>query len=277
MTDAQLEDIIARGVPGTPMPAFAQAAGGDLTAAQVRILAEGLRTTWRTAPASGPLPRYRADDAAGDPARGREVFQSYCARCHGDDGAGGARGGSVVDEAFLSLTSDQALRTTIIAGRSDLGTPGWKDYAPGAAIDDQQISDVVAWLTSHRGHHDVQHACFFGGALLFWWPVVGVWPSRPMWPRWSIIPYLVSADLINTAQSAILSFSSSLLYPSYAHVIRPEGFTALNDQMLAGVIMWVPGSIAFLLPAIALTVQLFERTQTAPPGVRLTAVASGSS
>jgi len=125
--------------------------------------------------------------------------------------------------------------------------------------------------------HDVQHACFFGGALLFWWPVVGVWPSRPMWPRWSIIPYLVSADLINTAQSAILSFSSSLLYPSYAHVIRPEGFTALNDQMLAGVIMWVPGSIAFLLPAIALTVQLFERTQTAPPGVRLTAVASGSS
>ena len=82
---------------------------------------------------------------------------------------------------------------------------------------------------------------------------------------------------LNTAQSAILSFSSSLLYPSYAHVIRPEGFTALNDQMLAGVIMWVPGSIAFLLPAIALTVQLFERTQTAPPGVRLTAVASGSS
>jgi mono/diheme cytochrome c family protein len=154
VTDAQLEDIIARGVPGTPMPAFAQAAGGDLTAAQVRILAEGLRTTWRTAPASGPLPRYRADDAAGDPARGREVFQSYCARCHGDDGAGGARGGSVVDEAFLSLTSDQALRTTIIAGRSDLGTPGWKDYAPGAAIDDQQISDVVAWLTSHRGHHE---------------------------------------------------------------------------------------------------------------------------
>jgi mono/diheme cytochrome c family protein len=154
MTDAQLEDIIARGVPGTPMPAFAQAAGGDLTAAQVRILADGLRMTWRTAPASGPLPRYRSDDAAGDPARGREVFQSYCARCHGDDGAGGARGGSVVDEAFLSLTSDQALRTTIIAGRSDLGTPGWKDYAPGAAIDDQQISDVVAWLTSHRGHHE---------------------------------------------------------------------------------------------------------------------------
>jgi mono/diheme cytochrome c family protein len=154
VTDAQLEDVIARGVAGTPMPAFAQAAGGDLTAEQVRIVATGLRRTWGKAPVAGPLPRYRADDATGDSARGREVFQSYCARCHGDDGAGGARAGSVVDEAFLSLTSDQALRTTIIAGRSDLGTPGWKDYAPGAAMSDQQISEVVAWLTSHRGQHE---------------------------------------------------------------------------------------------------------------------------
>jgi cytochrome c oxidase assembly factor CtaG len=94
--------------------------------------------------------------------------------------------------------------------------------------------------------------------LLFWCPVVGVWPSRPVWPRWTVIPYLVSADLINTAQSAILTFSSRLLYPSYAHAIRPEGFSALDDQMLAGVIMWVPGSIAFLLPAIMLTLQLVE-------------------
>jgi putative membrane protein len=111
--------------------------------------------------------------------------------------------------------------------------------------------------------HDVQHECFFVGALLFWWPVVGVWPSRSPWARWTMIPYLVSADLINTAQSAILSFSSRLLYPTYATVFHPPGFSAMADQALAGVIMWVPGSIAFLLPAIVLSMRIFERQSPA--------------
>jgi cytochrome c oxidase assembly factor CtaG len=106
--------------------------------------------------------------------------------------------------------------------------------------------------------HDVQHACFFTAALLFWWPIVQVWPARPVWPRWALIPYLVSADLINTAQSAVLSFSSHLLYPSYAHTSALLGLSPMDDQALAGVIMWVPGSIAFLVPAIVLTIRLCE-------------------
>jgi len=110
--------------------------------------------------------------------------------------------------------------------------------------------------------HDVQHECFFVGALLFWWPVVDVWPSRSPWARWAMIPYLVSADLINTAQSAILSFSSQLLYPSYASVFHPAGFSPMADQALAGVVMWVPGSIAFLVPAIVLSMQIFDRPTT---------------
>jgi mono/diheme cytochrome c family protein len=152
--DARLHEVIARGVPGTPMPAFARAAGGDLTAEQVRILVEGLKQAWGRSEREGTLPRYIADDLTADPARGREVFRSTCARCHGEDGSGGRGAGSVVDEAFLALTSDQALRTAVIAGRPDLGTPGWKDYVAGAPMTDQQISDVVAWLTSHRGPHE---------------------------------------------------------------------------------------------------------------------------
>src|SRR5262249_4483245 len=106
--------------------------------------------------------------------------------------------------------------------------------------------------------HDIQHACFFTAALLFWWPIVEVWPARAVWPRWAMIPYLVSADLINTAQSAILSLSTHVLYPSYAHAAAATGLSPLDDQALAGAIMWVPGSIAFLVPAIALTVGLFD-------------------
>jgi cytochrome c oxidase assembly factor CtaG len=106
--------------------------------------------------------------------------------------------------------------------------------------------------------HAVQHACFFSAAMAFWWPVVRVWPSEAMWPRWLMIPYLVAADLLNTGLSALLTFSSYVLYPHYASVPRVTALSALEDQALAGVIMWVPGSIAFLLPAVVLVVHLFQ-------------------
>jgi cytochrome c oxidase cbb3-type subunit 3/ubiquinol-cytochrome c reductase cytochrome c subunit len=55
-----------------------------------------------------------------------------------------------VDTAYLALVSDQALRTTVIAGRIDLGMPDWRAYIPGQPLSAQQISDVVAWLVSQR-------------------------------------------------------------------------------------------------------------------------------
>jgi cytochrome c oxidase assembly factor CtaG/polyferredoxin len=105
-------------------------------------------------------------------------------------------------------------------------------------------------LTLHsNAWHEVEHACFLLSALLFWWPVVQPWPSRPQWPRWTMIPYLLLADIQNTVLSAFLSFSDRVLYPTYDTVPHFAGMTALSDQHLAGAIMWVPGSIAYLVPA----------------------------
>ncbi len=98
--------------------------------------------------------------------------------------------------------------------------------------------------------HRVEHACFFGAALLFWWPVV-----RARRPRWALIPCLLLADLQNTALSALLVFSDRVLYPSYATAPRLFGLAALDDQISAGVIMWVPGSLVFLGPALVLCVR----------------------
>lgn len=114
-----------------------------------------------------------------------------------------------------------------------------------------------------EGWHNLQHACFFTAALLFWWPVVGVWPSEPVWPRWTMIPYLIGADVVNTALSAALSFSGHVLYPTYESVPRVTSLSPLDDQALAGVLMWIPGSIAFLLPAVLLTMRLFDVETTA--------------
>jgi cytochrome c oxidase assembly factor CtaG len=109
-----------------------------------------------------------------------------------------------------------------------------------------------------EGWHYARHACFLATALAFWWPVVQPWPSRPVVPPWGIVLYLALADLQNTVLSAWLVFAERLIYPSYATVSRPWGISALNDQMAAGAIMWVPGSIAFLLPVAWLVGQLLS-------------------
>ena len=96
--------------------------------------------------------------------------------------------------------------------------------------------------------HQIEHICFLLTALLFWWPVVQPWPSTPIWPRWAIVPYLLLADIQNTLFSALFTFSERLLYPAYATVPGLWGVSALDDQATAGAIMWVPGSVAFLIP-----------------------------
>jgi cytochrome c oxidase cbb3-type subunit III len=144
----KLRDVIAKGVPGTAMPAFSQNAGGQLTDQQVSILADQMEARW-----SQPrdfvgvaLPPYSAE--LGDPTRGESVFQRDCSKCHGEHGVGG----SITDPAFLSLVSDQSLRTAVLTGRADRGMPDWRSHSPGPAMTAQEISDVVAWLSAHRVH-----------------------------------------------------------------------------------------------------------------------------
>src|SRR4029077_5796578 len=108
----------------------------------------------------------------------------------------------------------------------------------------------------------VQHVCFLNTALLFWWPVVQPWPSRPRWPRWTMLLYLLLADIQNTALAALLMFSERVLYPTYAAVPRLWGILALDDQAAAGAIMWVPGSVIFLIPVGALAMRLLDPPRT---------------
>jgi cytochrome c oxidase cbb3-type subunit 3 len=153
-----LRQMIAQGVPGTAAPAFAQQIGGPLTDKQIDILIEGMRSRWGKTEnfQNVALPPYSIRDAnakgsgAGEPQRGAAAYQKYCAQCHGKDGSGGPKGGSVVNPAYLALVSDQALRTAVIVGRSDLGMPDWRVNISGQPMSAQEISDVVAWLASHR-------------------------------------------------------------------------------------------------------------------------------
>jgi cytochrome c oxidase assembly factor CtaG len=106
--------------------------------------------------------------------------------------------------------------------------------------------------------HEVQHACFLGAALAFWWSVLRPWPGRPLVPRGAIMLYIILADLQNTVLCAWLVFAERLIYPAYAKVSPLWGVAALDDQAAAGAIMWVSGSIAFLLPIVWIVSQMLS-------------------
>jgi cytochrome c oxidase assembly factor CtaG/ferredoxin len=106
------------------------------------------------------------------------------------------------------------------------------------------------------GWHYVQHGCFLITALLFWYPVIRPYPSRPRWSLWLLIPYLILADVQNTLLSAVLTFADQPLYSYYVDRPRLGNLSPLEDQAAAGVLMWVPGSLAFLLPLLVVGVRL---------------------
>ena len=103
--------------------------------------------------------------------------------------------------------------------------------------------------------HDFEHLCFFATSVLFWWVVLGPWPAQARWPRWAMIPYLLSADVLNTVLSATLTFAGKVLYPSYAEAPRVCFLSPLKDQVAAGAEMWVLNSLVFLIPAVAIAMR----------------------
>ena len=124
-------------------------------------------------------------------------------------------------------------------------------------------------LSGERWHF-IEHTAFIAAALLFWYPVVRPYPSRPAWSPWLLFPYLLLADVQNTVLAAWLTFSSRVIYPHYENGPRIAGLSALDDQSAAGVIMWVPGSIAFLLPLFIIGLKLMRGTSPNANRIRTT-------
>jgi len=118
------------------------------------------------------------------------------------------------------------------------------------------------------GLHYLQHICFLGTALVFWYPVIRPYPSRPSWSLWLLIPYLLLADVQNTALAALLTFSDQPLYSYYVERPRLANLSPLDDQAVAGVLMWVPGSLAYLVPLFLLGIRLLYGDANRPGTVR---------
>jgi putative membrane protein len=106
--------------------------------------------------------------------------------------------------------------------------------------------------------HAVQHGSFLLAGLLFWWPVVLPWPAVQRWPRWTLPLYLFFATLPCDALSAFLAFSGRVVYPHYLVPARASGVSPLADQSAAGALMWCFVTVAYLFPAVLVTLQLLQ-------------------
>jgi putative membrane protein len=99
--------------------------------------------------------------------------------------------------------------------------------------------------------HYLQHATFLIAALLFWWPVVGADPARWRLPRPARLFYLFLAMPQNSFLGVALMSAPAVLYPHYLSNLRDWGPTAIADQNLGGIVMWVLGDVVFLIAMAA--------------------------
>jgi cytochrome c oxidase cbb3-type subunit 3 len=142
--DTSLRRWITSGMPETQMPAFGESAGGFLTPQQVDVLVAGMRTRWdQKDHGAANMPPY-SSSTVGNVEHGQEIFRISCSSCHQQGQQ------KITDPSYLSLVSDQSLRTIIIAGRPDLGHPDWTQVRHGQPLTDQDVSDVIAYLHSLR-------------------------------------------------------------------------------------------------------------------------------
>jgi cytochrome c oxidase assembly factor CtaG len=101
--------------------------------------------------------------------------------------------------------------------------------------------------------HDIEHITFFGVSLLFWWRVIGAGPQ--IGRRMSVplrAAFAVAAVPPNMLAGIAISFATSPIYTHYTSVPRLYGISVMDDQTWSGLIMWIPGSMMFIIAAVVL-------------------------
>ncbi|MEM7537294.1 MAG: cytochrome c oxidase assembly protein [Chloroflexota bacterium] len=101
--------------------------------------------------------------------------------------------------------------------------------------------------------HDIQHITFFGAGMLYWWHVIGAAPRiHGPFSRWARMAFLIVTVPPNMIAGTTISFATEPIYTYYATIPRFWGFTVMQDQMLGGTIMWILGSMMYIMAALVI-------------------------
>jgi cytochrome c oxidase assembly factor CtaG len=145
------------------------------------------------------------------------------------------------------------------------------------------VVDVWTWhapplyeATLHNeGIHVLEHLSFIALAALFWWIALAPIETGRQLPALARVAYVFVAGIPNTLLGALITFAPSVLYPSYQLALEQPGLgralqtqwgiTALGDQQLGGLLMWVPGGFVYLLAIVGIFISWFSRRQPLEP------------
>jgi putative membrane protein len=107
--------------------------------------------------------------------------------------------------------------------------------------------------------HALQHASFFGTALLFWWAIVN---SSLDWKSSFVgVLFLFLTSLHSGILGAFLTFTHQIWYPVYLNSTGAYGLTPLEDQQLGGLIMWVPASLIYIGAGLTMFARLLNESE----------------
>lgn len=112
--------------------------------------------------------------------------------------------------------------------------------------------------------HALQHSSFFVSALLFWWALL---MSRNLSRNAGAVIYLFTTALHSGVLGALLTFAPTVWYAPYQATTQQFGLSALEDQQLGGLIMWVPSGLVFLAVGLMLLARCLRADRSGPQGL----------
>ncbi len=112
------------------------------------------------------------------------------------------------------------------------------------------VPATFQYALASNGIHALQHFCFLFSALLFWWAVLGRHGVHNS--RGASIVYLFTTMMHTGALGALFTMSEAVWYPYYGSKAQAFGLTALEDQQLGGLIMWIPGGLSYVAAGLVL-------------------------
>jgi putative membrane protein len=169
---------------------------------------------------------------------------------------------------FSAHMVQHLLLTLLVPPLLIAGTPGWMlrpalRFRPVAAIarflTDAKVCFaafslvLAAWHvpalynTAMANHnvHIMQHLMFMAASVMLWWPILSPLPELPRLAYPMQMLYLFLATLPMSVVAVYITYSSNLLYPAYAAAPRIFGIMPLEDQLIGGLLMWIPGGLLF--------------------------------
>jgi len=107
------------------------------------------------------------------------------------------------------------------------------------------LPPMYNYALAHHPVHIAQHLLILAASVILWWPILCPLPELPrlIYPGQMLFLFLMSIPMASVA--VYIAYADGILYPLYASAPRVWGISPMNDQMIGGLIMWIPGGLFF--------------------------------